>query len=72
MEYMGAVFVYVNAVDALSITTSADMAVAVYDKTFPTVLMSTVGKHASIQAGSHYEIIVLFHDFLFFSSANTS
>jgi hypothetical protein len=66
MEYMGTVFVYVDAVHLFRIATSAYMLISVNDKTFPAILMSPVGKHAAKQTGTHYQIIVLFHNPLFY------
>ena len=67
MEYMCPVFMDINAVDALSIASSAYMWIAVYHKTLLPSLVCAIGEHAAPQTGAHYEIVILFHLFCFSS-----
>ena len=64
MEDMRTILVYVYPVHSLCEASAAYVRISVNDKTFLAGLACAIGKHAAVQAGSYYEIIILFHDYI--------
>lgn len=64
MEYVWAVLVNVYAVYLLCVAASTYMGVTVNHKTLLSRFVCPVGKHAAVETGTYYEIIVLFHDYI--------